>query len=310
MSEMNQESPQAGLPVCEPLRAWEQPRPLRPFLHLALLLATVVTTMAAGAFQAGVNLFLHPWLVYKGIPFSVSIMAILAAHEMGHYLMSRRHRLDVSLPYFLPGLPFPPPLPGTFGALIRIRSPILDKRALIDVGCSGPLIGILVAVPVLIVGLLLSPVTALPVEGGPAAVQLGEPLLFKMLCRLTLGPLGPEDHVLLHPVGFAGWLGLLITSLNLLPVGQLDGGHVIYALFPNWHRRISIACLLMLALFGVLAWGGWLLWAVVLTMLGFRHPPPYCGWIPLDRRRRVLGLLTIVVFLLTFTPTPLSLGRW
>jgi membrane-associated protease RseP (regulator of RpoE activity) len=141
-------------------------------------------------------------------------------------------------------------LPGTFGALIRIRSPILDKRALLDVGCSGPLIGLVVVVPVLVIGLLLSPVKELPLHAH-GGIELGEPLLFKLVSRLTIGPLGPEQHVLLHPVGFAGWLGLLITALNLLPVGQLDGGHVIYALFPAWHRRISFICLGALVVFGV-----------------------------------------------------------
>jgi membrane-associated protease RseP (regulator of RpoE activity) len=306
VSEITPENPQAWPPAYEVPGTWAPPRPRRIILHLALFLATVVTTMVAGAFQAGVNLFLHPWMVYKGFPFSLSILAILTAHEMGHYLSSRRHQLDVSLPYFLPGLPFPPPLPGTFGALIRIRSPIMDKRALLDVGCSGPLIGILVALPVLVVGLKLSRIVSLP-PGAGDGLQLGEPLRFKLVCWLILGPLGPNDTVFLHPVAFAGWLGLLITALNLLPVGQLDGGHVIYALFPNWHRRISIGCLFMLAVFGVLTWQGWLLWAVVLTVLGVRHPPPYCDWIPLDRRRYVLGVVTILVFLLTFSPMPFNL---
>ena len=307
MSELTPEIPEAWPPVGEPLETGGAPRPRRLVLHVALFLATVFTTMVAGAFQFGVNLFEYPWQVYQGIPFALSILAILTAHEMGHYLMSRRHQLDVSLPYFLPGLPFPPPLPGTFGALIRIRSPILHKRALIDVGSSGPLIGILVVVPVLVVGLMLSPIKELP-PGAGVGITLGEPLLFKLVCWLTLGPLGPNDHVILHPVGFAGWLGLLITALNLLPVGQLDGGHVIYALFPKWHRRISIACVGILVIFGVLTWQGWLLWAVILTVLGVRHPPPYCDWIPLDRRRKVLGALTILVLLLTFTPMPFNLG--
>jgi membrane-associated protease RseP (regulator of RpoE activity) len=272
-----------------------------------LFLATVLTTTAAGAFQFGVNLFAEPWLIYRGFPFSASILAILTFHEMSHFLASRRHRLDVSLPYFLPGIPFPPPLPGTFGALIRIRSPILDKRALVDVGCSGPLMGILVAVPVLVVGLLLSPVKELPAGTGDG-IQLGEPLLFKLVCWLTLGPLGPDDHIIMHPVAFAGWLGLLITALNLLPVGQLDGGHVMYALFPLWHRRISIACIVTLIVFGILTWQGWLLWAVVLSVMGVRHPPPYCDWIPLSPRHKALGIITIAVFLLTFTPMPFNLG--
>jgi membrane-associated protease RseP (regulator of RpoE activity) len=286
---------------------WGPARPRRLWLHIALFLATVLTTMASGAFQFGVNLFEYPWRIYQGIPFAASILAILTSHEMSHYLASRRQRLDVSLPYFLPGIPFPPPLPGTFGALIRIRSPILDKRTLVEVGCSGPLMGVLVAVPVLVVGLLLSPVKTLP-AGIEEGIQLGEPLLFKLLCWLTLGPIGPEEYVIMHPVAYAGWLGLLITSLNLLPVGQLDGGHVMYALFPSWHRRISIACLAMLVVFGIVSWQGWLLWATLLTVLGIRHPPPYCDWIPLDRRHKVLGWLTIVVFLLTFTPMPLNLN--
>ncbi len=308
MSEITSDPSQAWPPECEPPGLGEAPpRPPRILLHVALFLATVVTTMVAGAFQFGVNLFEHPWQVYRGIPFAISILAILAAHEMGHYLMSRRHQLNVTLPYFLPGLPFPPPLPGTFGALIRIRSPIMDKRALLDVGCSGPLSGLVVVVPVLVVGLRLSEVVSLPPEAG-LGLTLGEPLLFKLVSWLTLGPLGPNEHVIIHPVAFAGWLGLLITALNLLPVGQLDGGHVIYALFPRWHRRISIAFLGMLVVTGILTWYGWLLWAALLTFLGIRHPPPYCDWITLDRRRRILGAITILVFVLTFSPMPFSLG--
>jgi membrane-associated protease RseP (regulator of RpoE activity) len=301
------EPAQVWPPPCEPPVWWGPPRPRRLWLHIALFLATVLTTMASGAFQFGVNLFEYPWRIYQGIPFAASILAILTSHEMSHFLASRRQRLDVSLPYFLPGIPFPPPLPGTFGALIRIRSPILDKRTLVEVGCSGPLMGVLVAVPVLVVGLLLSPVKTLPAGIGEG-IQLGEPLLFKLLCWLTVGSLGPDEYVIMHPVAYAGWLGLLITSLNLLPVGQLDGGHVMYALFPRWHRRISIACLAMLVVFGILSWQGWLLWATLLTVLGIRHPPPYCDWIPLDRRHKALGWLTIAVFLLTFTPMPLNLS--
>ncbi len=305
MSDATSESPRLW-PLYEKPAADQPPGPRRLGLHLGLFAATVLTTMAAGAFQAGVNLFDQPWRLYEGLPFAVSILAILTAHEMGHYLVSRRRRLDVTLPFFLPGLPFPPPLPGTFGALIRIRSPIMDKRTLLEVGCSGPLLGLVVIIPVLVVGLWLSPVRELPL-GPPEGLQLGEPLLFKLLGLLIFGPLSPEQHILLHPVGFAGWLGLLITALNLLPVGQLDGGHLIYALFPAWHRRISLAAIGALVVLGMISWQGWLLWAAVLSFLGVRHPPPYCDWIPLDRRRKVLGLLTIMVFFLTFTPIPFNL---
>jgi membrane-associated protease RseP (regulator of RpoE activity) len=307
MSEITPEPIEVWPPVCEPPIGWGTPKPRRLLLHIGLFLATVLTTMAAGAFQAGVNLLVDPWLIYRGIPFAASMLAILGTHEMSHFLTSRRHGLDVTLPFFLPGPPFPPPLPGTFGALIRIRSPILDKLTLVDVGCSGPLAGILVAVPVLVIGLLLSPVKAMP-AGADQGLILGEPLLFKLICWLTLGPLGPHDQVIMNPVAFAGWLGLLITALNLLPVGQLDGGHVIYALFPRWHRRISITFIVLLVIFGILTWQGWLLWAVILTVMGVRHPPPYCDWIPLDRRRKILGVITIVVFVLTFTPMPFNLS--
>lgn len=289
-----------------PASLYSPPRP-RLWLHVVLFVITAFTTTVSGAFQAGVDLLAEPHRLPEGLPFAFSLLAILAAHELGHYLVSRRHRLRVSLPYFIPGLPFPPPLPGTFGALIRIRSPILDRRTLMEVGCSGPLCGVLVIIPVLVVGLLLSPVVVLPPHG-VQGVQLGEPLLFRLLCWLTLGPLGPDEHVLLHPVGFAGWLGLLITALNLLPVGQLDGGHIMYALFPGAHRHISFATLGVLFLFGIFSWQGWLLWVTVLLVLGLRHPPPAYDWIPLDRRRKLLGWVTLGIFLLTFTPAPFTLN--
>lgn len=284
---------------------WPAPKPPRRLLHLGLLLATVVTTVIAGALQQGVNPLETPGLLYKGVPFSFTLLLILGSHEMGHYLVSRRHQLDVTLPYFIPA----PPIPfiiGTFGAFIRIRSPIKDKRALLDVGCSGPLIGVLVAIPVILIGLKLSTVTV--TGGGEETLTLGEPLLFKLLSRLALGPMTPEQNIILHPIAFAGWIGLLVTALNLLPVGQLDGGHVAYALFPEYHRYISLGMLGLLVVCGVAFWSGWLLWAVLLVFLGWRHPPPYEFWVPLDRRRRVLGIISVVVFGLTFSPAPFVLG--
>jgi membrane-associated protease RseP (regulator of RpoE activity) len=284
---------------------WPEAKPPRRLLHLGLLLATVVTTIIAGAIQQGVNPLETPGLLYRGIPFSFTLLLILGTHEMGHYLVSRRHHLDVTLPYFIPA----PPIPfiiGTFGAFIRIRSPIQDKRALLDVGCAGPLTGVLVAIPVILVGLKLSAVTL--VSGGEGTLTLGEPLLFKLLSWVALGSMTPEQNVILHPVAFAGWIGLLVTALNLIPVGQLDGGHVAYALFPEYHRSISLGVLGLLVVCGVVFWQGWLFWAGLIALLGWRHPPPYHFWVPLDRRRRVLGIITIAVFVLTFTPAPFVLG--
>jgi membrane-associated protease RseP (regulator of RpoE activity) len=292
-----------GAPPRQP-GAVETRRSRLPRLHLALFLATVATTIMAGAMQQGVNPVTEPWALYRGIPFSFTLILILGAHEMAHYLASRRHHLDVTLPYFIPA----PPIPfivGTFGAFIRIRSPIQDKRALLDVGCAGPLTGVAVAVPVLMVGLKLSTVKFMP--GAVEGIILGEPLLFKLASWLTLGSLSEGQQILLHPVAFAGWIGLLVTALNLIPVGQLDGGHVAYALFPDQHRLVSLACLALLVVFGIFTWHGWLMWAALLYFLGLRHPAPYYAWIPLDGRRKLLGAITILVFFLSFTPTPFTL---
>jgi len=273
-------------------------------LHVLLFLATLATTITAGALQQGVNPLIHPWDLYKGIPFSFTLLLILGTHEMGHYLVSRRHHLNVTLPYFIPAPPFPF-IVGTFGAFIRIRSPIQDKRALLDVGCAGPLTGVAVSIPVILVGLKLSTVKLIP--GGTEGLVLGEPLLFQILSWVVFGPLSPEQNIILHPMAFAGWIGLLVTALNLLPVGQLDGGHVSYALFPTRHRLISLACLFLLVVSGLLFWQGWLIWALLLYLLGLGHPPPAYDWVPLDRRRKILGAITILVLVLTFTPTPFKL---
>ncbi len=309
-------NPEERVPVdaqSEPERVWgfqrqlhqemEPPRP-RLLLHLVLFLATVATTITAGAMQQGVNPFLHPLDLYQGIPFSFTLLLILGTHEMGHYLVSRRHHLIVTLPYFIPAPPFPF-IVGTFGAFIRIRSPIQDKRALLDVGCAGPLTGVAVSIPVILVGLKLSTVKLMP--GGAEGLVLGEPLLFQILSWVVFGPLSPEQNIILHPMAFAGWIGLLVTALNLLPVGQLDGGHVSYALFPLRHRLISLVCLFLLVVSGLLFWRGWLIWAVLLYFLGLRHPPPAYDWVPLDRRRKILGAITILVLVLTFTPAPFKL---
>jgi len=298
------EPPAAG-PELESQFGPQPVREKRLGLHLLLLVATVATTITAGAMQQGVDPFATPGLLYRGIPFSFTLLLILGAHEMGHYLVSRCHRLDVTLPFFIPA----PPIPfiiGTFGAFIKIRSPIQDKQALLDVGCAGPLVGVAVSIPVTLVGLALSQTTVM--GAGHGAVTLGEPLLYQFLSWLVFGSMSPEANIILHPVAFAGWIGMLVTALNLIPVGQLDGGHVSYALFPKYHRYVSLGCLGLLLVCGLVFWYGWLMWAVLLAFLGWRHPPPFHDWVPLDRRRQILGFVTILVFILTFSPRPFSLG--
>jgi len=268
-----------------------------PLVNLFLFLLTVLSTLGAGALQQGIDPFRHPWLIMKGIPFSATLLLILCAHEFGHYLMSRKHHMDVTLPYFIPA----PSLVGTFGAFIKIRSPIMDRQTLLDIGAAGPLAGIAVAIPVLLVGLSLSRI-------GPAnpdmGISLGSSLLLSLMSRLIHGVIPDHLDLILHPIAFSGWIGLLVTCLNLLPVGQLDGGHVAYAIFGSQQRLLGRVMVVVLILLGVLGWMGWLVWAVILMIMGTTHPPVVYDWIPLDKRRQLIGWLTLLLFVITFTPVP------
>jgi membrane-associated protease RseP (regulator of RpoE activity) len=226
-------------------------------------------------------------------------MGILLAHELGHYLIARKHGLDVTLPYFIPA----PSLIGTFGAFIRMRSPVRDRRMLLDVGAAGPLVGIAVSIPFLILGFRLSEVKLIE---GQAGMSLGSSLLLSLLSWLVVGPIPNGYDIVIHPVGFAGWIGLLVTSLNLLPIGQLDGGHVAYALLGERQNKISRYVFLAILALGIFGWQGWLLWSLLLFIMGFRHPRPLEWWVPLDRKRKVIGWVAVAVFILTFIPVPFS----
>jgi membrane-associated protease RseP (regulator of RpoE activity) len=313
-----------------------RPRP-RYWLHALLLAATVFTTMLVGArlednFERNVPAFslqqdtlpLFPlqWIardparILLGLPFSLTLLLILLAHEMGHYLMARRYRVNATLPFFIPA----PTLIGTLGAFIRIRSPIRSRSELFDIGIAGPIAGFVVALPVLVAALALSrPVIE---NTGTADIVLGYPLIFYWAHSL-LGALGltigriPLQHLHLHPTAVAAWVGMFATSLNLLPGGQLDGGHIIYSLAPRAHRWIStgtVAVLFLLGLSGILhdlglwagwyGWNGWILWAVVVLIMGRRHPS-VPAWPGLDGGRKWLALMALLLLLVTFMPVPL-----
>ena len=292
----------------------------RYWLHILLLLLTLLTATVVGArlqaqfaagqpaFVADDSFFPLSWLwrdparLLAGLPFSGSLLAILLAHELGHFLLAVRRGVYATLPYFLPA---PTPL-GTFGAFIQIKSPFGDRNSLFDIAVAGPIAGFLVALPVSICGLALS-------QPLPAGVEpsIGQPLVFH-LAWFVLRGLGvtaawlPLSGMALHPLALAGWIGMLATFLNLLPAGQLDGGHIAYALGGRLHRRSTLLTLLALAPLGIFFWTGWLLWAAALFFV--RRHPAVPQWPPLSRGRKILALVAALIFLLTMIPQPILGG--
>jgi len=232
----------------------------------------------------------------------MTLMGILLVHEMSHYLASRIHRVPSTLPYFIPG----PSFIGTFGAVIRIKGAIWDRRALLDIGASGPIGGFLLALPALVVGLTMSSIV--PGGGGAGGgLILGDSLLMSFLERIVLGHLPSDANVILHPVAFAGWIGLFVTSLNLLPVGQLDGGHIAKALYPDHSDTVARVVHFGLLALGFFFWVGWLIWALLLVFIGVRHPPVLLPHVTLDKRRRRIGYLALLILVLTFVPAPFKI---
>lgn len=298
--------------------------PPRPWLNLVLFVATVFTVLYIGAgktlMDAGIQVdpdsldaLLKPLIhIHLGIPFAAALMGILLAHELSHYFVARRYGSPVSLPYFIPM----PNILGTMGAVITQKAPMRNRKALFDIGIAGPLGGLIVAIPVLILGLSLSEVQPPPTDLPPnvGIVQEGNSLLYLGLKYLVFGRILPSDgvDVWLHPVAFAGWAGLLVTMVNLIPVGQLDGGHISYALLGR--RAWTLGYVLipgMLGLGGWLLMGGnpagwfWVMWGFLNLFLNRKHPPPLNDVTELDAGRMAVGLVMLVVFILTFTPAPL-----
>jgi membrane-associated protease RseP (regulator of RpoE activity) len=244
-------------------------------------------------------------LVLNGLWYSGTILGILLAHEMGHYFYCRRYNLDASLPYFLP-LPPLVFLTGTLGAVIRIREPFRTKQELFDVGIAGPLAGLIVLVPALFYGLTLSTVVPAPTEG--TVINLGEPLLFQWAASLVVGPVAQGSAINMHPMVFACWFGIFATALNLLPFGQLDGGHIVYSVFGDRiARRVSMMAVVVPAMLILLS-SAWILPAILMALMwrviGLRHPPPLDPHEPLSRGRLVLAAVALAAFVVCFTPKP------
>lgn len=314
------------------------PNPSNPWINVLLFILTLFSVMLTGAFYGledampadpipAVLAFIE-----RGWPFALSMLAILAAHEFGHYLMGRLHGVNVTLPYFIP-LPFSPF--GTMGAFINMKEPPKNRRILLDIGIAGPLAGLIVAIPVLLIGLSLSPIDRLPDITPPdILVQLeGNSLLYLFSKFIVFGRLLPEPinygtlspilywvkyfitgrpfpfggtDVLLNPVAWAGWAGLLVTAINLIPAGQLDGGHMLYVLVGRKRAEKFLPIILVSLILLGFAWNGWWLWVALIFFLGRTYAEPLDQITPLDKRRKVLAFIALVVFILTFTPVPLN----
>jgi membrane-associated protease RseP (regulator of RpoE activity) len=316
-----------------------EPRPSNPWINMGVFVLTLLSVVLAGAIYAydgPVGADLQTTIRYilnnytSGLPFAISLLAILVAHESGHYLAARYHGTAVSLPFFIPfpGSPF-----GTMGAFIQLKEPPRNRRTLLDIGLAGPIAGLIVAIPVLLIGLSLSEVGQLP-NGADAPIGFsleGNSVLYLAIKYFSKGELlpAPVDYgnvspvwywiryvftgtptpfagrdVLLHPIAWAGWAGLLVTSLNLIPVGQLDGGHASYVLLGRRARLVWPIIILGLVALGWV-WNGWWLWAALLFLLGRRSAQPLDEITPLDGKRKALAVLGILLFLIVFIPVPL-----
>jgi membrane-associated protease RseP (regulator of RpoE activity) len=289
--------------------------PFRKYaVNILLFLATLVFTLLIGiqyhinfyaiALPAGSGFFAflwrHPSAWLWGLAYSFSLLAVLLVHELGHFFACRFHRIEATLPFFIPA----PTLIGTFGAFIKIRSPFPSKKALFDVGLAGPLAGFLAAVPIIFIGISQSRIVQK--EALQTGMALGEPLIFKFVTWLTFGPIAGQHDILVHPMAFAGWFGLLATAFNLFPIGQLDGGHILYALLGKKSSYAGVGSVMVLLFLGIRYWQGWLFWALIVTLIGLRHPPIFADE-KIDLKRKILAVAALLIFLVSFTPAPLAL---
>jgi membrane-associated protease RseP (regulator of RpoE activity) len=285
-------------------------RKVKPvWINFALLIATIITTTLAGSYQ-WVSIYnkdliemISPYYIGQGfIFFSVPLMLILGIHEMGHYYASKKHNVDASLPYFIP---LPPPIftLGTFGALISTREPIPDRKSLLDIGAAVPICGFLVAIPIALLGFYFMQQNPIyPLTSSGEGIVIMYPLVLQFFSNFFTIP----ANTIIHPTAFAAWVGLFVTGLNLLPIGQLDGGHVSRALFKEKSKYITWATIAVIIGLGFF-YTGWLMIAIfIVFLLGTQHPAPLNELHPLDNRRKIIGVIALLIFILCFTSIPIS----
>lgn len=280
-----------------------------PWVNIILFILTVCSTMIGGAGLEGIDVLGNPQILWQnplpviraGIPFSFALLGILLFHEFGHYIFSRKNGVKVSLPYFVPF----PNFIGTMGAVIRSKSPFINRRQLLEVGAAGPLAGMIVAIPLVIWGMAHPKFIPEPTSN-LGMVNLGSSLLFGFIDKLV-APLPPPGFIaIIHPVAFAGWVGFLVTMLNLMPISQFDGGHILYAMFGKIQHKLAyifMAILVALSFY----WVGWLIWIAFGLLLRPNHPPTVLDDIPLERKHKIIGYICILLFILCFMPTPISI---
>lgn len=281
-------------------------KPSKPLVNLVLFILTFITTTYAGALHQGINLLKEPEKFNVGLPYAIALMVILGAHELGHYFAAKHHKMNVTLPYFIP-VPF---ALGTFGAFIRLKSPSENRKALFDVGVAGPIAGLVFAIPALLIGLQSSTIIPMSNEkvmtGG---ADIGSSILLALLAKISIGKDLINGHTFqFSPLAFAGWLGLFVTALNLLPIGQLDGGHIAHALFGRKNANtIGMVSLFSLFLLGLFVWSGLLTWAIIVFFLaGIKSAPPLNDVTKLDSKRVAIGLIAFIILFMILIPVPHS----
>jgi membrane-associated protease RseP (regulator of RpoE activity) len=274
--------------------------------HVLLFFLTLLTATTAGSCSQPLRPGEFGNWVLSGFWYSLPILTILGAHEFGHYIYCRRHNVDATLPYFIPAPPFF--LTGTFGAVIRIREAFPTKHALFDIGVAGPIAGFVVLIPFLVAGVAMSDLR--PEMTAGEFLKLGDPLLIQWIIRLVIGPIPEGSDLFLHPMAFAAWFGMLATALNLMPFGQLDGGHILYSLIGRRASYVSIGTLLAAVglTFQSQSWLSVTVMMLIMALfLGLRHPRVMDEQTPLDGPRKLVALLALVIFIICFTPVPIEL---
>lgn len=289
----------------------------RIWLNIILFIATLFSTFFVGItwslsfkyadvfsqspqIDLNVKVFEDPQIISLSIVYAIVLIGILLGHELGHFLACQYYKIDATLPYFIPA----PTLIGTLGAFIKIKSPITRKQQLFDIGIAGPLVGFILSVPTLIYGLSLSrAVPAIPREG---SLIFGEPLILKIVGSMIFKNIPPDFDVILHPVAFAGWVGIFVTALNLFPIGQLDGGHISYALLGPKSRNLAKLFLGIFIFMAIFFWIGWFIWVFIIFLMGLRHPRVIDEETPLSPRRKFLGFVVFIIFILSFIPDPIK----